>query len=154
MHIRLTEQELATLVQMVSLAANVSSWNQKPGSTSQVAAFEDLEAKILEKASHSGFADWLEFDEESQRLRIKPEVEADAFYNDCYEEFRNESFWEELVIRLADRDLARAIGHSAWEALSEDQRRARSKDTEKRYWDEFIASGIDHVHVINPPGQG
>ena len=48
MHLRFTDQELATLVEMVSLAANVASWNQKESAADQVSAFESLESKILE----------------------------------------------------------------------------------------------------------
>jgi hypothetical protein len=71
MHLRLSDQELATLVEMVSLAANVASWNQKETANDQVSAFENLESKILEKAGHSGLGDWIEFDEETQRFRVK-----------------------------------------------------------------------------------
>ncbi|NJM38527.1 MAG: hypothetical protein HC845_12075 [Akkermansiaceae bacterium] len=115
MHLRLSDQELATLVEMVSLAANVASWNQKETASDQVSAFEDLESKILEKAGHSGLADWVEFDEESQRFRVREEMEERLFYHECYEEFRNESFWDELAVRLSDRDLTRQIGFAEWE---------------------------------------
>ena len=49
MHLRLSDHELATLVEMVSLAANVASWNQKETANDQVSAFETLESKILER---------------------------------------------------------------------------------------------------------
>lgn len=154
MHLRFTDQELATLVEMVSLAANVASWNQKEGSTEKIAEFENLESKILEKAGHSGLADWIEFDEENQRFRVRDEVEQRLFYNECYDEFRNESFWDELAIRLADRDLARAIGYPAWEKLTEEERRARTGAWEKRYWEEFTKHGVERVVVVTPPGEG
>ncbi len=154
MHLRLTDQELATLVEMVSLAANVASWNHKETAAGKIAEFEDLESKILEKAGHSGLADWIEFDEESRRFRIREEIEQRLFYSECYEEFRNESFWDELAIRLADRDLARAIGYHAWEKLSEEERRARTASLEKRYWDEFSNNGVERVIVVAPPGEG
>jgi hypothetical protein len=154
MHLRLTDQELATLVEMVSLAANVASWNHRNGADKRIAAFEDLESKILEKAGHSGLGDWIELDEEKQRYRVRQEVEERLFYHECYDEFRNESFWDELTIRLADRDLARAIGLQAWEKLSEEERRARTAEWEKRYWDEFSKHGIERVAVIAPPGEG
>lgn len=154
MHLRLTDQELATLVEMVSLAANVASWNHREGSDKRIAAFEDLESKILEKAGHSGLAEWIEFDEEKQRHRVRQEVEERLFYHECYDEFRNESFWEELTIRLADRDLARAIGVQAWEKLDEEERRARTTEWEKRYWDEFSKHGIERVAVLSPPSEG
>jgi len=50
MHLRLSEDELATLIDMVSLAAEISSLNQKPGTEELLASFEALEDKVLEKA--------------------------------------------------------------------------------------------------------
>jgi hypothetical protein len=154
MHLRLSDQELATMVEMLCLASNVASWNQKTGASERLADFEALENKVLEKACQSGLADWIEFDEESQRFRVKQEVEDRLFYSECYDEFRNESFWDELAVRLADRDLARAIGFPAWEKLSEEERRARTSSWEKRYWDEFSQQGVDRLAVITPPGEG
>jgi hypothetical protein len=154
MHLRFTDNELATLIQMVSLAANVASLNQKPGSEEGVSAFEDLENKILERASHAGFGEIIEFDEEKQAHRVTPEYEANSFFQECFDEFREESFWEELVIRLADRDLIRSIGHPAWEKLTEPQRRQRTQEIEKRYWDEFTKQGIERVVVLYPPSEG
>lgn len=154
MHLRLSDQELATLVEMVSLAANVASWNQKEAASERISAFEDLESKILEKAGHSGLGDWIEFDEETQRFRVKAEIEERLFYHECYDEFRNESFWDELAVRLADRDLARAIGFKEWEKLTEEERRGRTTAWEKRYWEEFSKKGVERVVVVTPPGEG
>ena len=154
MHIRFTEQELRTLTEMLSLAANVASWNQKPSADGKLAVFEEFESKILEKAAHSGLGDLIEYDAETQRFRVRKEVEEKLFYHECYDEFRNESFWDELTVRLADRDLVKQIGLKAWEALSEEQRRAKTKIWEKRYWAEFAKNGIDRVIVMNPPGEG
>ena len=154
MHIRFTEQELATLVEMLSLAANVASWNQKESADGKLSEFEGFESKMLEKAAHSGLGAMIEFDQETQRFRVKKEVEETLFYHECYEEFRNESFWDELTVRLADRDLAKSIGIKAWEALSEEQRRAKTVSSEKRYWEEFSKNGIERVLVMTPPNEG
>lgn len=154
MHLRLSDQELAILVEMVSLATNVASWNQKDDAQDKVAAFEQFESKILEKAGQAGFGDWVEFDEETNRFQIREEVEEDLFAHECYDEFRNENFWDELAVRLSDRDLVKAIGLPAWEALSEEARRARTTGWEKRYWDEFSKHGVDRVVVMTPPHEG
>ena len=154
MHLRLSNQELATLAEMISLAANVASWNQKPSAGPQLSAFEDLESKIVEKAAHNGFGDWVEFDEERQRYQIRGDTQEPLYFQECYEEFRNESFWDELAIRLADRDLAKSIGIEEWGKLSEEERRERTKDLEKRYWKDFSTHGVDHIRLIHPPGEG
>ncbi|MDE0837228.1 MAG: hypothetical protein OSA84_12855 [Akkermansiaceae bacterium] len=154
MHIRFTEQELATLVEMLSLAANVASWNQKGSANAKLSEYEAFESKILEKAAHNGLGALIEFDQETRRFRVKKEVEEKLFHHECYEEFRNESFWDDLTVRLADRDLMKSIGLKAWEAMSEEQRRAKTVSSEKRYWEEFSKNGIERVIVMTPPGEG
>jgi hypothetical protein len=153
-HLRFSDDELATLVEMLSLAANVASWNRRPGSDEGVAAFEALEEKILGKAKLAGFGEAITWDEERQRHVISQQFADSAFFQECYDEFRNENFWEELVVRLADRDLQRSIGKEAWERLSEEERRSRTTDIEKRYWTEFTDRGIERLAVIFPPGEG
>lgn len=154
MHLRFSERELATLVEMLSLAASVASWNHKPGSDEGVSGYESLEDKILAKAKLAGMGDVIEFDPEKQRHQLSQDYLEGSFFQECYDEFRNENFWEELVIRLSDRDLARQIGQAAWEQLSEEDRRARAADLEKRYWDELTKHGVERVAVIYPPGEG
>ncbi len=154
MHFRLSEQELATLAEMVSLAAWVGSWNRRPGAEEPFTGYEKLESKVLEKAAHAGFSDIVEYDPERQRYRLSPEYQEKSFFQECYDEFRNESFWEELVIRLADRDLVRKIGMKEWRKLSEEERRKRTKEIEQRYWESFTTNGIDNLHLISKPGEG
>lgn len=139
---------------MLSLAVNVASWNQKDSADRKLSEYEGFESKMLEKAAHNGLGGIIEFDEESRRFRVKKEVEEKLFYYECYEEFRNESFWDELTVRLADRDLVKSIGLEAWEAMSEEQRRAKTVSSEKRYWQEFSGNGIERVIVMTPPGEG
>ncbi len=141
-------------MEMVSLAAHVASWNQKPGAERGLAAFEAVEHKILEKAKHAGLGEQIEFDQDKQRYQMKVDEKTGAFFQECYDEFRNENFWEELVIRMADRDLARQIGKQAWEKLTEEERREKTSSIEKTYWKEFSEKGIDHVAVIFPHGEG
>ena len=153
-HLRFTEDEIATLVEMVTLAAHVASWNQKPGADHGVAAYEALEDKILSKAKMAGLGDAIEWDEEKRRHQVRDEAAMGSFFQECYDEFRNESFWEGLVIRLADRGLIREIGAAAWEKLGEEQRRKRTAATEANLWKEFSRNGIENVAVIFPREEG
>ena len=154
MHIRFTEKELETLVEMLSLAVNVASWNQKEESDAKLSEYEGFESRMLEKAAANGLGAMIEFDTESQRFRVRKEVEEKLFYHECYEEFRNKSFWDELTVRLADRDLVKSIGLEAWGAMTEEERRGKTVAWEKRYWEEFSKNGIERVIVMTPPGEG
>ncbi len=154
MHIRFTEEELATLAEMLTLARYVASWNVKESADQGVARFDAFTSKILEKAVGAGMSQFIEREPEMGGFQIKKDLEENFFYHECYEEFRNESFWDELAVRLADKDLARAIGQEAWEQLDEDERRRKSKRWESRYWEEFAENGLDRVAVIAPSDEG
>ena len=67
---------------------------------------------------------------------------------------RGELVPDELTVRLADRDLAKSVGIEAWETMSEEQRRAKTVSSEKRYWEEFSKNGIERVLVMTPPDEG
>lgn len=153
-HLRFSEKELAILTEMVTLAASVASWNHRPGSDEGVGAYEDVENKVLEKAKLAGLGEAIEWNEEKRRHQLKVDPDGKTFFQECYDEFRNESFWEELVIRLADRGLVREIGQVAWEALSEEERRKRTAETEKALWKEFSQNGIDKLALIFPREEG
>ena len=47
----------------------------------------------------------------------------------------------DFTVHLADRDLVKSIGLKAWEAMSEEQRRAKTVAWEKRYWQELKKTG-------------
>jgi hypothetical protein len=154
MNFRFTDSEILTLVELLSLATLVAEWNQNPAFQHKMAAINSLEDKIFEHLLHAGYTKVVEFNEIEQRHQVTDDFEKNSFFMQCYDEFRQESFWEELVIRLADRDLAQRIGFDAWNALTEEQRRAQTIEQEKRYWIELEKHGVDHLRVIHPLGQG
>ena len=148
MHLRFTEEELGVLIDMVSLAAEVASLNRKPSAEHKYAHFEQLESTLLEKLTHLGFANLIEFDEEHQRYRLTNEYLSKSFVQDSLDEMRNEIFWEEITLRLAERDVIRKMGLPAWNTLDEEARRAHTEPVEKSYWEEFTKRGIDKLHLI------
>ena len=148
MHLRFTEEELATLIDMVSLAAEVASLNRRPESKEKFGRFEELENTLLEKVTHLGFGDIIEYDEANQRYRVTTDYLTNSFVQESLDEMRNEIFWEELTLRLAERDVIRKIGLAAWNGLDEEARRAQTEPIERGYWEEFTKRGIDTLHLI------
>ncbi|NNC87337.1 MAG: hypothetical protein HKN82_02625 [Akkermansiaceae bacterium] len=154
MHLRFTEEEFARLIDMISLAAEVASLNRKPEGQEGFQGFEELENSILEKAKLKGFHEFIEFDEANQRHRLTTEYLTNSYVQDCLDEMRNEIFWEELTLRLAERDVIRRIGLPAWSALDAEARRKQTEPIERRYWAEFTKSGIDNLHIVARFGAG
>ena len=154
MHLRFTDDELSTLSEMLTLACWATFWNHKPGADDGVARFDDMLEKILSRMQHHGLGGEVENDPERQRLRLRKDKEESSFYAQCYDEMRSETFWEELVVRMADRELNKRHGKAALEAMSEAERKALAEPITKRYWQEFTNQGLDNLHVITRQNAG
>ncbi len=154
MHLRITGDELATLIDMVSLAAEVSALNHKPNSQIQLERFAALEDRILERAAGEGFSEIIELDLETQRHRVTEDYQLSSVIQECLEEMRNEVFWEELAFRLGERDVAKEMGESIYLALSEEERQKVVLPVQQRYWEHFSKDGLNNLHQIAPHGEG
>jgi hypothetical protein len=63
------------------------------------------------------------------------------------DEFENDSFWTELVNRLAIRDMVRELGQEKAQAMDVRERLARRLDYEERYDQEFQAHGLERLAI-------
>ena len=144
MHLRFTDDELSTLSEMLTLACWATFWNHKPGADEGVARFDDMLEKILSRMQHHGLGGEVEDDPERQRLRLRKDKEESSFYAQCYDEMRSETFWEELVVRMTDRELNKRHGKAVLEAMSEAERKVLAEPISKRYWQEFTSQGLDN----------
>ena len=154
MHLRLAEDEFATLVDMVSLAAEIASLNQKPGTEENLAAFADLEDKILARAKSQGLEDIIEIDAETKKHRVTATYQLNSYIQECIDEMRDEIFWDELAFRLAERDIIQQLGESSYLDLPEEQKVDLIAPKQKQYWEGFSKNGLNQIHQIAPLGQG
>ncbi len=154
MHLRLTESELATLVEMVSLATQSATWNQLPEHEADFQRFVAMEQKILSRATETGCGDWIAYDQEEQRLFLTEEAREQLYAQKCVDEMRSELFWEELIFRLAERDTENQIGKAKWTALNDKQRDKLIAPLQDRYFAEFRKNGIRGLHLIYEREQG
>lgn len=154
MHLRLSVDELATLIDMVSLAAEVSSLNQKPGTEEHLASFESLEDKILEKAKTQGFDNIIEIDPERDKHRITTDYQSNSYIQDCIDEMRNEIFWDELSFRLAERDIIKRLGEPGYLQLSEEKQVELIEPLQRSYWAQFSRRGLNDIHLVSPREEG
>ena len=154
MHLRFTDDELSTLSEMLTLACWATFWNHKPGADEGVARFDDMLEKILSRMQHHGLGGEVENGPERQRLRLRKDKEESSFYAQCYDEMRSETFWEELVVRMTDRELNKRHGKAVLEAMSEAERKVLAEPISKRYWQEFTSQGLDNLHVISRQNAG
>jgi hypothetical protein len=150
MHLRLSDEELATLVEMVSLATEMANMNPNDEGNAGFARFEAIEHKVLETARHTGMAEMIEHDMERGKNRVTEAFQNSSFFQQCLDEFRNTVFWEELMVRLAERDLTLQVGQNAYLSMSDEERRKRLEPIEKRYWSKFQQEGMNPLFWIDP----
>jgi len=149
MHLRFTDKELATLVEMVSFASEMANLNPNEDENAGITAFEEIENKVLEAAKNTGFSEIIEFDTERGKNRVTEKFQETSFFQKCFDELRNTLFWEELMIRLTERDVIREMGEQAYLSLSEQEREKKSEPLQKRYWKKFRQDGIGPLFWID-----
>ena len=149
MHLRVSDDELATLVEMVSFATEMAALNPNDAGQAGYARFEEVENKVLEAAKSTGLAGIVEFDMERGKNRVTEKFQENAYFQECFNEVRNAVFWEELMIRLAERDLIQEVGPATHEALNEEERHKKTVPLEKRYWEKFQKDGTDLLFWID-----
>lgn len=154
MHLRLTDEDLKTMLEMMSLAMWAVSFNRKESATPGIMRYDDMLQRLFKKATETGLSKHIEWNPERQGHCFTKNYEDKAFFTECYDEFRNESFWEELVTRLIERDLMHSLGKAKYNSLSDAHRQELAEPLHKRYWDELMRYGAENFHLISSPHEG
>lgn len=152
--LKINQHEYRVLLEMVNLATYVAQYHNRSGRDDWLQAFDSLSDKVLGCAEGMGCGDLVEPDPESGVLMPVEDYEVESFYKECLDDMIEQCFWEDLVSRLTDRDLARACPPGQWDSLSETERARRRKERDDQYWDEFEAHGIASIEVINREPHG
>ncbi len=140
--LRLSGSEYEQLLKTVYLGNwLLTSW--KPERDRDI---ERLESKIFSYASSTGLGKYADYDRETEMfspadaLHEAPEIDA------AISDYDDETFWEELSDRLAERELADKVA-----GLEGKERFTALWDVADRYEYEFEGNGIDNVFIVKNP---
>ena len=118
--------------------------------TAAAKRYFNFDQKLLELAAAQGCADLVEKNADGT-LQPAPKLAEDERIREIQSEFQNDTFWHEIVARLADRDLAGDQAKRTMETpgveppLSTDE---RLKKIEDRYWKEFEKNDLASLIVL------
>jgi hypothetical protein len=118
--------------------------------TAAAKRYFNFDQKILALAATLGCADLVEKNADGT-LQPAPKLAEDERIREIQSEFQNDTFWHEIVARLADRDLAGDQAKRTMETpgveppLSTDE---RLKKIEDRYWKEFEKNDLASLIVL------
>ncbi len=142
MRIDLDTEEYRRLLQLAALGAwMLESGHEEPRPEHE--AFVKVLQDLYREASAAGCGEWIEEEDgqyfESARL--------EEWMATRIQDYDNYIFWDELVLRMADRDYEEAGGIDWIDGLGEVERIEEQMPLEERWWEEFSSFGLDRLVV-------
>ncbi|MCQ2959243.1 MAG: hypothetical protein MJ198_03525 [Bacteroidales bacterium] len=135
--IELNDQEFQDLLQLAYMGEWVLNAYESAPNAGNI---DELEQKLYESAYRQGNDD-IEFDK-----KLGGYVPCQEFEEDCdkiIQEYDEHTFWEELIIRLANRDL-QEIGA---DKLPQKEFEKKQNELIQKYEKEFGKNGIDNLKL-------
>lgn len=147
MKLELTQKEYETLLHVLYMA----DWmlhayeTEKTGETQE---FVDLQQKIMSQATTFESDDLVEWDEDLEQYFHTRKFEAEGRAQDLIDKFEEQVFWDELVYRLAKRDMVKALGEGVYAGLDVHSRLEREDEIVEMYLKEFDTKGVQNLYLV------
>jgi len=142
MEIKLTKDELETLIKLVYLGNWLAnSWR----TDDRITAFDELQVSLLATARTAGLRELVDEDEETGKPI--PSAVLDEALQETLDFYDDNTFWDQLIYRLADRDFLRRYGEGAADELDTDEGVKKETPFLERYEKEFYANGLDRLEI-------
>lgn len=149
--IEFSNEEYRLLFDMVYIADWVMNAHET-GEQEETKPYGKLEQKLLSLAKDYGFMEYVVWDEQLQKYFPTRGYEEKGPAMGFIHKFEEDSFWEELIVRLADRDLIRKYGEKKLKKMSFEDRSKKIDEFEEKYADEFERNGLDHFIIESISG--
>lgn len=145
MKIHFTKKEYRLLVDMLCIADWVLHSRDMVDKPQHI-EHHDLYQKLLSLHKEMGAEDIVENDDSTY-------YETGSYEEELMEKFikpyNGETFWEELVDRLAMRELSKTVGFERFQEMDIEEQAKVMTDIVNRYEDEFEEHGLDRVKILD-----
>jgi len=146
MKIDITKKEYRALLDIFHIADWVlHSYKMEEGPETE--EYRNLEQKFFSFAQEMGFANLVEYDPELKKYFPTREYDETNVVMDAIVDYDNESFWEELMERLATRDLIVKEGKEKVMAMDDEERLVKTEKLRDKYAAEFERHGISRIII-------
>ena len=144
MKIDITKMEYLSLLEILEISDWVLQAHHAK-ERSETRKYREIEQKIFSYAKDMGFENLVSYDSQLKRYFYTRKFEDTSPGMDFVRDFENDTFWDELVQRLVDRDLIRQIGEERLLSIAAHERFEKEEALEERYADEFYNHGLDNL---------
>ncbi len=141
MEIKFTKEQYKNLIKLVYLG----NWMANAIRTDdRIREFDDLEQYIYSCCKDSGIQKYIEYDNKLKKFFVREELEEIDQYIDDYDDY---NFWDELIFRLARRDLLKEYGEDAVRKMSWEELLEKEAPFLEKYGEEFEKYGIERLEI-------
>jgi hypothetical protein len=109
--------------------------------------YHALEQKILGRAAAAGCGDLVDYDDKGKTFFPSQGLEEKC--NEVVEEHEDCVFWEELMARMAERDVYGSTTDCEGGEEAMEKRFSAIGEKEEFYNKEFIQNGIKRLHIVD-----
>lgn len=147
MKIELTENEYRLLLDLVYMA-NWVIHSHHGGRRTDVDEYDMLTQKLYSYAGDAGCAALIRADRKSNQYVTTQHFEETTAAVELIEEYDDDTFWDALISRLAERDVYEQIEEERRDALGMEEYWQRSEPIEEAYFREFRRHSIDRLRLV------
>ncbi len=151
MTITLTNEEYRDLLHVLHMA----DWMMHAHETEKDPAtepYDRLIQKLYGMAKSRGLGDLVEYDADARQYFVTNAFADATGSRELIEHFIEETFWDELIHRLTDRDLALKVGgYERLDTLNSKERFTLEAPVMDRYSLEFEERGLDRLEIVEQP---
>jgi len=148
MNVSLTQREFRLLLDLLLIADWVIHGHRRE-EPPEADTYRMVIQKFLSLAKDFGLDDLVEIDEELNQYRPTEKLEADTGAWKMLDEYDDLLFWEELIVRLAERDVAGMPGKGDVGSMSAEEYDRLAGPLEEKYAGEFYQHGLDRLTLRN-----
>ena len=147
MKINITKNQYRTFLEILEIA----DWVLHAHDTdrAETKRYREFEQMVFSFAKEFGLEDLVEYDEDLKEHFPTREFEETSPGMTYVREFENDTFWNEFVERLTERDLIRQYGEDRVKIMNIRELTEKESQLEKRYAEEFYRNGLENVTFRN-----
>ncbi len=145
MKVNFTKREYAALLDMIYLADWMLHAHVEEEEIHD--DYSALEQNILSHAREFGCENKIVYDAKLEQYFPTLAYEESEQIHGVIDNYNDETFWDELIERLAERDVLRKFGQEKLRSMSGEERMHLFWEAEKPYADEFEMNGLDRLKI-------
>ena len=149
MKIHFSKKEYRLLLDMIQIAGwvlNAHSVDKEDFKATE--HYQALSQKIKAYAKEAGCEDLITFDKTLEQYFATYDYEMEGEYMEFVKAFEEDSFWEHLIQKLAERDFLDQTPESVGEKMSNEEVMIRLEEHRGPYEEEFSEYGIDNLQIV------